>query len=70
MVQKIQQNLAVVYSLKGEGYFTYFGVMQFQMHHQTKIVQWPPISLLLKSLGLEIYNTSPSSATRAVIQKL
>ena len=39
------------------------------MHHQPKIVQWPPISSLLKSLGLDIYTTSPLSATRAVVQR-
>ena len=27
------------------------------MRHQTNIVQWPPISLLLKSLCLDIYKT-------------
>ena len=37
--------------------------------YTVKIVQWPPISLWLKSLDLDIYKTSPPSA-RAVVQKL
>ena len=44
--------------------------MLVSVRHHPKIVQWPPISLLLKSLGLDIYKTTPPSATRAVVQKL
>ena len=44
--------------------------MLVSVRHHPKIVQWPPISLSLKSLGLDIYQTTPPSATRAVVQKL
>ena len=55
--------------LEGGGVF-YIFQCQCQMRHQQIIVQWPPISLFLKSLGLDIYKTSPPSANRAVVQKL
>ena len=54
--------------LKGEGGILHI-LVSVPMRHQPKIVQWLPISLLLKSLGLDIYKTTPPSATRAVVQR-
>ena len=50
--------------LKDGGEVIYIFRCQCQMRHQPKNVKWPAISLFMKSLGLDIYKTSPPSATK------
>ena len=69
-VQEIKVKASGGKPLKVGGFFYIFRC-QCQRRHEPKNVQWPPISLWLNSLGLNIlYKTSPPSANRAVVQKL